>query len=280
MLTVHAILLVSNIVTLFPFIYVVSNSISDPINVVQQRVWLFPEGFSLEAYGMVFKNKSIWISYGNTLWYAVVGTLLNLIMTVITAYPLSVREFSGRKVFTLFMVFTMFFAGGIIPSFILVNKLGLYNTRWAIVIPAAISTWNVIITRSYFMQTIPVSLMDAAKIDGCTDIGILFRTVLPLSKPIIAVIALYSAVGFWNSYFSALLYLPSPKYQPLQLFLMKILTQNSEELQASATGFKRQLYAAQLKYAAIIVSILPVIFTYPFLQKYFIKGMTLGAVKE
>lgn len=265
--------------TLYPFIYVISMSISEPKYVIQQSVWLFPKGFSTEAYQVVFQNKNIWQSYYNTIWYTLIGSGLNIFMTIITAYPLSRKGFSGKRFFTFFMVATMFFSGGLIPMFLLIKNLGLYDTKWAIVLPAALSAWNVIIARTFF-QSIPESIQESAQIDGCSDIGILFKIILPLSMPIIAVIGLFSAVGFWNSYFSALIYLPSPGNHPLQMYLMKVLIQNSEELAGSARGMSRTLIGAQLKYAIIIVSVLPIVSVYPFLQKYFMKGVMIGAIKE
>lgn len=276
---VVAFLILSIIICLYPFIYVVSMSISDPIYVAQQSVWFLPKGFSTKAYETVFQNKEVWRSYYNTIWYTVVGTALNIFMTVITAYPLSRKGFSGRKPFNLFMIFTMFFSGGLIPLFILINSIKIYDTKWAIVLPAALSAWNVIITKTFF-QSIPESLQESAKIDGCNDLGVLFRIILPLSMPIIAVVGLFSAVGFWNSYFSALIYLPNAANHPLQMYLMKVVIQNSSELMGAAKGMNRSMVGSQIKYAIIIVSILPIVCVYPFLQKYFIKGVMIGAVKE
>lgn len=273
-------IILSMFITLYPFIFVVSSSISDPIYVIQQSIWFLPKGFSLQAFKTIFQRNDIWISYYNTIWYTVVGSALNIFMTVFTAYPLSKRTFSGKKFFTIYMTITMFFSGGLIPTFLLINSLGLYNTRWAIVLPAALSAWNVIVTRTFF-QSIPESLQESAKIDGCTDMGILFKIVLPLSMPIIAVIGLFSAVGFWNEYFSASIYLKDPKLQPLQLYLLQIVLQNSPQLLGDiARSFERTALGPQLKYAIIVVSILPIICVYPFLQKYFIKGVMIGAIKE
>jgi putative aldouronate transport system permease protein len=264
--------------TLYPFIYVISMSVSNPVYVIQQSVWLFPKGFSMGAYKLIFENKEIWQSYYNTIWYTVIGTAINLAVTIFAAYPLSRRTFFARNYIMFFIVFTMFFSGGIIPSFMLVKYLGLYDTKWAIILPAAISTWNLIIARSFF-QSIPDSLQESARIDGCNDLGILFRIVLPLSMPIIAVIGLFSAVGFWNSYFSAMIYLPSPKNHPLQIYLMKIVVQNSQQFVGASQGYERVLYTAQLKYGIIVVAVLPIICVYPFLQRYFVKGVMIGAVK-
>lgn len=278
---IYFILIFAVLITLYPFIYVISMSISDPEHVLRQDIFLLPKGLSLGAYKLVFENPDVWRSYYNTVWYTVVGTSINIFMTVIAAYPLSRRNLFGRNFFMFFITFTMFFSGGLIPSFLLVRSLGLYNTRWAMVIPGAVSAWYIIITRTYFQSSIPDSLIEAAKIDGCNDISILFRIVLPLSAPIIAVLALFYAVGHWNSFFNALIYLPDKNLQPLQIYLVRVLIQASPELLGQMQDeFARSAYFIQLKYAVIIVTILPIICVYPFLQKYFVKGVMIGAIKE
>ncbi len=275
------ILLAIGLTTIYPFIYVFSMSISAPEEVVAMRVWLWPRGFSLESYGLLFDNPNVWRGYYNTIWYTLVGTAINIFVTVTFAYPLSRRDFFARGFFMIMLAVTMFFSGGLIPEFLLIQKLELYNTRWAIVLPAAMSAWTAIMARVYFQTAIPDGLTEAAKIDGCSDVGILFRVVLPVSLPIISVIALYSAVGFWNSYFSALIYLPEARLQPLQVYLMKVLIQNSTDLSAPFDdSMARDMFAKQLKYAIIIVSIVPIICSYPLLQKYFVKGAVVGAIKE
>lgn len=267
-------------ITLYPFIFVISMSISDPIYAIKQEVWLLPKGFSLGSYKMCFQNRDIWNSYYNTVYYAAFGTAINIFMTIIAAYPLSRKKFVAKNFLMLGIAFTMFFGGGLIPSFLLIQKLGLYNTRWAMLLPGAVGAYYIIIARTYF-ETIPDSLQESAKLDGANDITILFRIFLPLCKPIIAVLVLFYAVGHWNSYFGALLYLPNAKLQPLQLYLVKILIQNQQSMLEGITDqFERTLYAVQLKYAAIIVSILPIVCVYPFLQKYFVKGVMIGAIKQ
>lgn len=267
-------------ITLYPFIYVLSMSISDPIYAIQNKVWFLPKGLSTAAYKMCFENETIWRSYYNTIWYTVVGTAINIFMTILAAFPLSRKKFVCKNQIMFFITFTMFFGGGLIPSFLLIKKLGLYNTRWALILPSAVSAYYIIIARTYF-TTIPESLAESAKLDGANDITILFRIFLPLAKPIIAVLTLYYAVGHWNSYFSALIYLPNEKLQPLQLYLVKILIENQQDMMQGMTDqFERTLQAVQLKYAAIIVSILPIICVYPFLQKYFVQGVMIGAIKE
>jgi putative aldouronate transport system permease protein len=273
-------LTVALLLTLYPFVYVLSMSISDPIKVLNNTVWLLPKGFSLETYVKVFENGEIWVAYGNTLFYTVVGTAINVIMTLIAAYPLSRRSFSGRKAIMVGIVITMFFSGGIIPSFILIQQLGLYDTRWALLLPGAVSAFNIIIARSFF-QSIPESLFESAKIDGANDIGILFRIVLPLSKAILAVLTLFYAVGHWNNYFSAMLYVSDVKLQPVSLYLMKILIQNQDPtMQDMSEALDRMLFSMQLKYTMIVITTLPIVCIYPFLQKYFVKGALIGSLKE
>lgn len=269
------------IVTLYPFIYVLSMSISDPGAVLRKEVFLWPKGFSLQAYERVLQDKSIWQSYYNTVWYTGVGTILNLIFTIMAAYPLSKKNFSARGFFTFIFVFTMFFSGGLIPAFILVVKLGLYNTRWAIVIPPLIYTFNLIICRTFF-QTLPEDLFECARIEGAGEWRIVWKIVLPLSTPIVAVLALFYGIGHWNSFFPALLYLPNGKLQPIQLYLRRVLIQASPEaIQQFETGEAGRGVMAmlQIKYAVMIVAILPITLLYPFLQKYFVKGVMIGALK-
>ncbi|RKN74868.1 carbohydrate ABC transporter permease [Paenibacillus ginsengarvi] len=268
------------LITLYPFVYVLSMSISDPIQVMNNTVWLFPKGFSLDTYKKVFADGEIWVAYGNTLFYTVAGTAINVVMTFLAAYPLSRRSFSGRKPLMIGIVVTMFFSGGLIPSFILINNLGLYDTRWALLLPGAVAAFNIIIARTFF-QSIPESLFESAKIDGANDIGILFRIVLPLSKAILAVLTLFYAVGHWNNYFNAMLYLTNVKLQPVSLYLMKILIQNQDPtMQDMREALDRMLFSMQLKYTMIVITTLPIVCIYPFLQKYFVRGVMIGSLKE
>ena len=268
------------IITLYPFLYVFSMSISDPLPVMRQEVRLFPKGFSTAAYQLVIQNDTIWQSYYNTIWYTVVGTCINVILTMFAAYTLSIKEFFLRVPILMMITFTMFFSGGMIPMFILINQLGLYNTRWAMVLPGAVGAWYIIITRTFLNSTIPDSLRESAKIDGANDIIILFRIIIPLCMPILSVLILFYAVGHWNSFFNALLYLPSGRLHPLQIFLRRILIFASDELTDDASyGLERSAAVIQLRYAAIMITVLPILFVYPFLQKYFIKGILIGSVK-
>lgn len=267
------------VICLYPLLYVLSMSISDPLAAARREVWLFPKGFSLSSYEIIFENQQVWTSYYNTIYYTVFGTIINVIMTIMLAYPLSRRTFFLRHPISMMVTFTMFFGGGLIPSFILINNLGMYNTRWAILIPGAVSAYNMIIAKTFF-QGIPESLIESAKLDGATDLRVLFSIVFPLSMPIISVLILYYAVGHWNSYFPALLYLNDAALQPLQLYLRRILIENTGELSSDmAISVDKSLAAMQLKYSIIIVSTLPILCIYPFLQKYFVKGVMIGAIK-
>ena len=278
-LLILLIMLLVIVVCLYPLVYVLSMSISDPLTAARREVWLLPKGFSVSSYQIIFENQQVWRSYYNTIYYTVFGTIINVVMTIILAYPLSRRNFFLRNPISIMVTFTMFFGGGLVPSFILINQLGLYNTRWAILIPSAISAYNMIIAKTFF-QSIPESLIESAKLDGASDLRILFSIVFPLSMPIISVLVLYYAVGHWNSYFPALLYLNDADLQPLQLYLRRILIENTGELSGDmAISVDKSLAAMQLKYSIIIVSTLPILCIYPFLQKYFVKGVMIGAIK-
>lgn len=278
---IYTTLLVCVIITLYPLIFTISMSISNPLAVARNEVYLLPKGFSLKSYQMVFEDKEIWLSYYNTIWYTVTGTVINVLITIISAYPLSRRRFFLRNKLMMMVVFTMFFSGGIIPLFILVSKLHLYNTRWAMIIPFVINTWNLIICITFF-QGIPESIEEAASIDGASHYMILFKIFIPLSMPIIAVLVLFYAVGIWNSYFYSMLFLPNKDLQPLQIYLRKVLIlANNDSLGTAHVtgGYERSMATIQLKYSVIIVSILPILCLYPFLQRYFVKGVMIGSLK-
>lgn len=278
---VWIVLALAVVVTLYPFVYVISMSLSSLEAVAAQKVKLLPVGFSLDSYKLVFSNPDLLRSYYNTIWYTAVGTALSVAVTILGAYPLSRRELIWRKPFMLAIIVTMYFSGGMIPGFLLVKNLGLLDTRWAIVIPPLVSAFNMIVCKTFFEST-NESVIESAKLDGCNDIGILWRIVLPVSMPIVAVMALFYAVDRWNSYFSALLYLRDSKLYPLQIYLMNTLIQDNDSsaMQTVEDAAKRAMMAAQIKYALIIVSTLPILFVYPFVQKYFVKGVMLGSVKE
>lgn len=269
------------LIALYPFIYVLSMSISSQKAVISQTVWLLPKGFSLRSYDLVFQNPDILTGYFNSIWYTVVGTGLSVIATVFGAYPISRKDFILRKFFMKLIVFTMYFSGGMIPTFILVQKLGLYNTRWAIVLPVLVYGFYFIICRTFF-ENLPESLIESAKIDGYNDFMILIKVVIPISKAIITILILYYAVDRWNSYFTALIYLRDNNLKPIQLYLVKVLIQFTDNagLGAMQDMAERSALAVQLRYALIIITILPIISVYPFLQKYFVQGVMVGSLKE
>ncbi|MCY9661795.1 carbohydrate ABC transporter permease [Paenibacillus chondroitinus] len=267
-------------VTLYPFLYVAFASLSDATSLLQHRgIMLKPAGFDLGAYKAVFENPMIMKGYQNTLIYVVLGTTINLLMTSIGAYVLSRPNLYFKHIIMFFIVVTMVFHGGLIPSYLLVNSLGMMNTMWAILIPGAINTFNMIIMRTSF-QGIPVSLEESARMDGANDWVILFRIVIPLSMPVIAVMILWYAVGHWNSYFNALVYLRNREAYPLQLVLREILISNNTDSMMAGGGDDKYAIGETIKYAAIMVSTLPIICLYPFLQKYFVQGVLIGAIKE
>jgi len=270
------------VIVLYPLIFVVSASISNPITVLRGEMVLFPTEISFVGYERIFGNREILTGYGNTVLYTVVGTSINLLMTILAAYPLSRKDFAGRQVITWFIVFTMFFSGGLIPTYLLVKNLGLINTMWALILPGAVSVWNIIIMRTFFQSSIPGEIQESAAIDGCSNTQTLIRIVLPLSAPIIAVMVLFYAVGHWNAYFSALIYLNDRGKYPLQLFLREILIKSEVDQMAGSMTTNTQAYlmeAEAIKYAIVIVANLPVLLLYPFLQKYFVKGIMIGAIK-
>lgn len=278
----HLLLIVIIIIAAYPLIFVISASVSDPMLVLEGKVKLLPKDFTMNAYRAVFKNKDIITGYGNTIVYTVIGTTLNILMTIAGAYPLSRKDLYGRNFFTLMFTFTMFFNGGLIPTYILIKNIGLYNNFWVMILPGAVGMWNMVIMRTFFQNTIPNELHEAAEIDGCTNIGVLLRIVLPLSKPIIAVMVMFYGVAHWNAYFSALIYIKDHSKFPLQLILREILIQNdmnSMMVEEANSVAGKELLAEGLKYAIIVVASAPVLMLYPLLQKYFIQGVMVGAIK-
>ncbi|MGM1047963.1 carbohydrate ABC transporter membrane protein 2, CUT1 family (TC 3.A.1.1.-) [Paenibacillus uliginis N3/975] len=270
------------IVVLYPLIYVVSASFSSSSAVLSGKVWLWPVEPTLEGYKAVFKNAMVVKGFMNTIFYTLAGTAINLVLTVMAAYPLSRKDFKGRNVFMLLFVFTMLFNGGLIPTYLIVKDLNMIDTVWAMLIPAALSVWNVIIMRTYFQTTIPSELLEASQLDGCSDFRFLRSIVLPLSGPILAVIALFYAVGHWNQYFNAMIYLKRADLYPLQLVLRDILVQNEvniEMLGDAKTAAARQGLRELLKYSLIVVTSVPLLVVYPFLQKFFVKGVMIGSIK-
>lgn len=269
----------------FPLLFVLAASISSPDAVVTGKVWFWPVGLNISAYNQIFQQGTIMSGYKNTIIYTVVGTVINLIMTTCAAYPLSRRDFAGRGFFMMAMVFTMYFSGGLIPSFLNIRDLGMIDTLWVMVIPGAISTYNVIIMKTFFQNTIPAELHEAATIDGCSNLRTLVSIILPLSKPVMSVMVLFYAVGHWNAYFNAMIYLTTASKFPLQIILRDILILKQPlEMQglteADLLAHSEQLKRGELlKYAIIVVANLPILLIYPLLQKYFVHGMMIGSVK-
>lgn len=278
----YTLLTLLTLIVLYPLVFVLSASISNPEHVLRGEMWLIPKGFNLDAYTKIFQNKDILLGYSNTILYTVIGTALNVVMTICAAYPLSRRDLAGRGLVTGLIVFTMFFGGGLIPTYLLIKNLNMLDTLWAMIIPNAVSVWNIIIMRTFFQQSIPGELQESAMIDGCTHIQTLLRIVLPLSMPIIAVMVLFYAVGHWNSYFNALIYLTTKEKFPLQLILREILIQSdSGEFVklTSESAVRMKMSVEGLKYAVLVVANLPMLILYPFLQRYFVKGIMIGALK-
>lgn len=272
------------VVFIWPLWFVLIASISDPAQVWQGNVILFPKDITLDAYKEVIQYDTIWTGYGNTILYTVVGTAINLVLTVCGAYPLSRKDFAPRKLLMVLLMITMYFSGGLVPTYLVVNKLGLIDTIWAMIIPNAVSMFNIIITRTYFMNSIPEELYEAAQLDGANTAQYLFKVVLPLSKPILAVITLFYAVGHWNDFYSALIYINSQQLMPLQSVLRKLLLSTQMTLQITSSmspdDIMRKTQLAQtLKYSSIIVSTVPVLCLYPLVQKHFVKGIMVGSVK-
>jgi putative aldouronate transport system permease protein len=272
------------IVVAYPLIYITSASFSDALAVSQGRVWFFPVEPTLLGYEAIWKNKFLVSGILNSVFYTTVGTILNVILTILAAYPLSRTDLPGRYVITFLFFFTLLFNGGLIPTYLVVRDLGLLNTRWALILPTALGVWNVLIMRTYFQTNIPRELHEASQLDGCNDFSHLWRIVLPLSGPIIAVVALFYAIGHWNAYFNALIYLTDKSLWPLQLVLREILVQNQIDpgmlagLDAKELA-RRQELRLLLKYSLIVVATVPLLLVYPFVQKHFVRGIMLGSVK-
>lgn len=276
------ILFILTLVTLYPLIFVLSASLSDPLEVVTGRVFLLPKGFNIDAYRRVLSNSTIGQGYRNSIFYTALGVSISMILTIFAAFALSRHNLVGKNFFTVMITLTMFFSGGLVPSYLVVRNLGLIGNFWSIILPSAMSAYNMIIMRSYFMSSIPYSLQEAAIIDGCSPWGLLFRIILPLSKPVLAVIALFYGVGRWNSYFSCMLYLGSRKdLWTLQLIIREIVIQNTttEMMEVGLVSLEQIMAKESLKYTSIIVASLPLLIVYPFIQKYFVRGVMIGAIK-
>ncbi len=270
------------IIVLYPCIYVISASFSSGDAVQAGKVVLWPVDVSIEGYKTVFNTKDVWVGFRNSLFYTVVGTSINIVMTVMAAYSLARPDVPGRNGIMLLFTFTMFFNGGMIPTYMVIRALGMLDTIWCLIIPGAVGAYNLIVARTFIQNSIPLELLEAAKIDGCSDIKYLLKVVIPLSKAVIAVLVLFYGVGHWNAYFNAMIYLHTKDLFPLTLFLRQILlmeqidpsTITDPELQAQMAKA-----AGVIKYALIVVSMVPVMLIYPFIQKYFVKGVMIGSIK-
>lgn len=275
-------------ITIYPMWYVIIMSISDPVVAAGSGVTFWPSGFYLGSYQIILREMEFWLSARNSVLYVLVGLVLMLATTLLVAYPLTRPNLKGRKACVIFLLIPMYFSGGMIPSFILITKLGLYNTPWATILPGAYGIWNIILCKTY-LQSIPHELAEAAYIDGAGNMQALSKIYLPLSKPVLAVISIYTIVGIWNSWFGAKLYQPNPAIQPVQLYLQKVLVEQSvdlskmmeqnmtQEMMEAMTA--KAMSARQLKYSMIVVVTLPIIMVYPMFQKHFVKGVMLGSLK-
>jgi putative aldouronate transport system permease protein len=281
LITIYVVLTLVVIAVLYPLIFIISSSISSPAAVTSGRVWLWPVDISFKGFKVLLNTPEIITGYGNSIFYTAAGTLISITLTVMLAYPLSRKGLFGRNMLMMIITFTMIFNGGLIPTYLVVKEMNLIDTRWALLIPNAIWVWQVIIARSFFQSSIPEELLEASEIDGCSDMRFIWSVVLPLSKPILAVLVLMYAVGQWNAYFDALIYLKSSDLFPLQLVLRSIIIQNNSAGGAMDVGklVEKQQLSELLKYSLIVIATLPVLVIYPFVQRYFVQGMLVGSVK-
>lgn len=280
-LLVYSLSFIFLLIVLYPLYFVVIASVSDPYAVSSGRMWLYPVGLTLDGYRELLKHSEIWLGYRNTIAYTAVGTAIGVAVNVSAAYALSRSDLRGRSLLNFFFIFTMFFNGGLIPTYLTVKDFHLDNTFWVMVLPFSVSVYNIIVARTFYRSSLPADLRDAADIDGCGNLQFFFAIALPLSKAVIAVIALWTAVGHWNSYFNALIYLQNRSLYPLQLILRDILITNNIQ-SALGTGEAAQIalrQAALMRFSVIIISTVPIMTMYPFVQKYFNQGVMIGAVK-
>jgi len=283
-----ALLFCLTLLFIYPLYFVLIASISEPYEVVKGNVFLYPKGITMTAYANVFQESSVWTGYRNTIVYTILGTTYNLLLTIPAAYVLTKKYLPGRKILATYFLITMYFSGGMIPTYLNMKNLGMINSPMAMILGAGVSCWNLLVTRQFFEGNIPDALYEAASIDGSSEFYTFVRIALPLSMPIIAVMTLFYAVGHWNSYYNALLYLRTSKLFPLQLVLRNILISNemaltnatlSGDSEAIAVAARRAYMAEAMKYALIFISAAPLLIAYPFVQKYFVKGVMIGAIK-
>jgi len=280
-IVLYAICIIILLIVVYPLYFIVIASFSNPTEVANGKVWLWPSQFTVDGYKEILRHAEIWVGYRNTIFYTVVGTVIGLAVNIPAAYALSRHDLVGRKIITFFFIFTMFFNGGLIPTYFTIRDFGLYNSFWVMVLPFSVVVYHIIIARTFFDSSLPQGLLDAAQIDGCSNLRFFFQIALPLSKAVLAVIALYTAVAQWNAYFNALVYIKDDGLKPLQLIIRNILI-----LKQSIAGTGDGLAAQEarrlselMKYAVIIVTTVPIMCVYPFVQKYFSKGVMIGAIK-
>lgn len=279
MAVIYTVAIGAALLWIYPLVYVVSASFSDPEALLAGKVVLFPKGFNLNAYKYAFKSDDIIIGYRNTIFYSVVGTIYNMVLTTCAAYPLSKKDLKGQSFFTLMITFTMFFGGGMIPTFLNLKSLGFLNTPWVMIVPGAISATNFIIMRNYFVHSISNELLEAAHIEGASQLQILWKIVLPLAKPIMGVLTIYYMAGHWNAYFSAVIYLKDKELKPLQYFLKEILMRGAMDGMSSGSAMTDNVIYESLKYAIIVISTFPMLIAYLLVQKSFKKGIMMGSLK-
>ncbi|HIS99626.1 MAG TPA: carbohydrate ABC transporter permease [Candidatus Faecaligallichristensenella faecipullorum] len=273
------------LMTIYPVLYVISASVSEPTAVNDGSVVLWPVGFQLEGYQYIFENDWILLGYRNSLIYTVAGTLLDIAVTFLAAYALSRRDIFGRRALNTYMIIPMWFSGGLIPTFMMINSMGLVDQWYTLIIIGAFNTYNFVICRTFIQSNIPLELQEAARIDGCSDLGIMAKVVLPLSKPVLAILCLYYGLAHWNDYFTGLIYINTRSLQPLQLFLREILIQNAQlemgsgDMMALEDSMRRVYMMQVMRYGLIVVSSVPMLILYPFVQKYFVQGVMIGALK-
>ena len=273
----YTVVTILTLIVLYPVFFIIAASVSNSNMVIQGQVWLWPKEFTLKAYELVLERPQIWTGYRNTILYTAGGTLINLVITLMCAYPMARKNLPGRNIIMFIFSFTMMFSGGMIPTYMLVKNLGIMNTYWSIVLPGAMSVYNMIVCRTFIETNIPDEMLEAAQIDGCNNTQFFFQMVLPLSKAIIAVLALWYGVAHWNAYFNAFLYLRESDKYPLQIFLKEILVQS--ERMGGADMVEQSTIYETLKYSVIVISTAPLFCVYPFVQKYFQEGVMVGGVK-
>lgn len=275
---IYAVLIVLMLITVYPVLFILSMSFSGDEHLILQDVYFFPKDFSISSYEILFRTGDIWIAYWNTVKYTVVGTAIGLSSTVMLSYAVSQKKFHARKYVIWFVMLTMFFSSGIIPLYILIQGLGMMDTIWAIVLPGAVNAWNMIITRTYF-QSLSPAVFESAELDGASEFRKLWSIGIPLGKPIIAVLFLYMVVGFWNTYFTSMLYLDTVSKLPIQNYLQKLLTDGNFS-GVAVSGSSSSIVLEKLKYSAIVITMFPIMVIYPFLQKYFVNGIMVGSIKD